>query len=97
MKHKRKKFDGLNDLILFLTDKIKRRMKLTVAATLIGKSDKYLSRLHWQAKDNRLRSIPLSSLMDIVNLANYNIFLVPKDMDDKNEEVCVLINDHEWQ
>jgi hypothetical protein len=97
MKHKRKKFDGLNDLILFLSDKIKKRMSLRMASVLMGRDIGCIAQLRWRANKRQVRDISMSLLMDIVNLAHYNIFLVPKDMDDENEEVCVLINDHKWE
>jgi hypothetical protein len=83
MKHKRKKFDGLNDLILFLSDKIKKRMSLRMASVLMGRDIGCIAQLRWRANKRQVRNISMSLLMDTVNLAHYNIFLVPKDMDDE--------------
>ena len=97
MKHKRKKLDSLSDMILFLSDKIDKRISLRAASVLMGRNKDYISKLRWRANKRQATNIPMNVLMDIVNLAHYNIFLVPKDMDDENEEVCVLINDHKWE
>lgn len=95
-KHKRKKLKDTNELVLFLEQKIlKRIVNLRVASLLMAKKENYLFQMTEKAKAGRVRQLRVNTFLDMAELGQYYIFLVPMDPD-SDDEICVLDPEYEW-